>query len=148
MAENVKLALHPERPPPPPGANGAGEHAGPTRELVERAGRIVRVSDARGRVLGLKAPGLLDRLRLLELVGPANAENYRYVSIVAAIYAVVELDGERLAPPATKRELEARASLLDEDGFDAAARAMVEHFRPPSAAEVEETLKKIPGAPT
>ncbi len=146
MPDNVKLTLHPERPRAN-GAEGAAHAATPSQEILERANRIVRVSDARGRTLGVKQPSLLERLRIYELAGAQNAENKVYLGLVGTVLAIAELDGERLPFPATKRELEARVSLVGDEGLAAAGRALAEHFSEPAAADDEETAKNASGTP-
>lgn len=144
MPDNVKLTLHPD--PRLPGGNGAAPEPGtPSREILERANRIVRVSDARGRTLGIKRPGVLERLRLYEIVGPQNTENRKYLGLAGAAFCAVELDGEALALPATRRELEARLILLGEEGVDAINRALEKQRQEPGGDATEETLKNVPG---
>jgi len=146
MTDNVRLTLHPERPGAN-GAEGAPHGALPSQEIVERAHRIIRVSDARGRTLGIKLPSLLDRLHTYEIVGAQNAQNDVYLGLVGTVLSVVELDGERLPFPATKRELEARVTLVGEEGAAAAGRVLSEHLGEPSAAEAKEAAKNVSGTP-
>ncbi len=103
-------------------------------ELRARLNRSVDVVDALGRTLTLKKPGVLDQLHLIEALG-ATAKNDMYLNIVVPVLYVVAINGEAVYKPASKRELEAIVQRLDEDGLQAVARGVEEHFAVPQTPD-------------
>ncbi len=87
--------------------------------------RITRVTDRTGRVIGVRRPGVLQRLRMFETVGPDNARNEQYLGFAGLAVAVVEIDGEVCEPIATKRQLEARIQQLDDHGLEAVGAVLI-----------------------
>jgi hypothetical protein len=98
----------------------------PSQEIV--ANKIVKVTDARGRSIEVRKLKTLDRMRLLELVGPENSANQQYLGFAMLAYSVSSIDGNPTGRPATKLALEAIVQELDDDGFDAVSKAFTENF--------------------
>ncbi|GGY07106.1 hypothetical protein [Paludibacterium paludis] len=111
--------------------HSAAQAAAPAASLQARLDRTVEVTDALGRTLTLKKPGVLDQLHLIETLG-ATAKNDMYLNIVVPILYVVAIDGDTVYKPASKRELEAIVQRLDEDGLQAVAKGVEEHFAAPA----------------
>ncbi len=93
----------------------------PSQSIVKAANTSEAVTDARGRSIGIKKMGPLDRLRFFELIGAENSKNEQYVGYAALAYMVVSIDGEAVIRPTSKAHLEALVNRLDEDGMDAVA---------------------------
>ncbi len=96
----------------------------PSQGIVSAAARIWRVTDKEGRVLEVKRPGALDRLRLFKAVGPVLAENARYVGYGMLAMCVQSIDGVPVPAPATEGQLEALVDRLGDVGLVAVGDAL------------------------
>lgn len=85
------------------------------------------ISDARGRAIQLKKPGVLAQFRLVEALGEV-AQNQVYMGMVLPLIFVVAIDGEPVVQPASKAEVEALIARLDEDGIEAVMTAVQAKF--------------------
>lgn len=83
-----------------------------------------QVTDAKGRVLGLRRLSVLDRLRLFEAAGAELARNDRWLGLAVLAASVSAIDGVPVPLPATKAAIEAAVSRLDEAGLAAVAAAL------------------------
>lgn len=92
------------------------------------------ITDARGRALTLKRPGVLSQLRLVEALG-ATAKNEVYMGMVLPALYVASIDGEAEMSPRSKPQLEGLIQRLDEDGLTAVNEGIKQHFSPPETAE-------------
>lgn len=97
---------------------------GPAGRIVSAAAQTLRVSDAGGRVLDVKRPGAMDRLRLFKAVGPVLAENGRYVGYGMLAMCVQAIDGVPVPPPANEGQLEALVERLGDAGLVAVGDAL------------------------
>lgn len=79
------------------------------------------VTDARGRQIGIKKLGPLDKMRLLKAAGPVNSKNDQYMGYAALAASVTAIDGSPEGFPGSEAQLEAMVGRLDEDGLDAVA---------------------------
>ncbi|HUB90950.1 MAG TPA: hypothetical protein VMA74_14590 [Dyella sp.] len=100
------------------------EGAQPT---IPEAPKDITVTDARGRVIGVKKPPFLAQFRLQEALGE-SASNEAYMGSVFPVLYVASIDGDPIKTPTTKLQVEAILQRLDEDGYIAVFRAMQEHF--------------------
>jgi hypothetical protein len=92
------------------------------------ASKSVTVTDKRGRKIEVRKLKTLDRMRLVELVGAANAANEPYLGFAMLAYSVSSIDGNPMGRPGTKLALEAIVQELDDEGFDAVSKAFTDHF--------------------
>lgn len=99
----------------------------PTEQVIAKASAEVTVHDARGRAITLKKPGVLAQYRLIEMMGD-SAKNEVYMSVVTPLIFVSAIDGDAVAMPANKREVEALIQRLDEEGVAAVVNGVQEHF--------------------
>lgn len=99
----------------------------PSAEVVAKATAEVTVTDARGRVITLKKPGVLAQFRLVEALGD-TARNQTYVEMVSPLIYVSAIDGDPVFPPSKKSEVEALIQQLDEDGLNAVIEKAHEAF--------------------
>lgn len=100
----------------------------PSEQITHAAAASVTVTSEEGRVITVAKVGPLKRMRLFEIIGPDAARNERYVGMAALAIAVTHIDGERVPPPNTKREVEALVDRLGDDGLNAAGEGMAKLF--------------------
>lgn len=89
------------------------------------AGWQGEATDADGRVLGLRRPGVLERLRLFEAAGPDLSRNDRWLGLAVLAASVTSIDGVPVPFPGTKYAIEAAVQRLGDAGIAAAAAALV-----------------------
>lgn len=77
------------------------------------------VTDAKGRKLTLREMNVLDQVRLLRAVGPAQAGNEPYVQIVMMAASVAEIDGVPLMVPTNERQIDGAIGRVGDEGFAA-----------------------------
>jgi hypothetical protein len=97
---------------------------GPAQRLVAEAQAVTTVTDEDRRVLELRRPTALDRLRLLRAVGPVGAQNDRYLGMAMLAACVTSIDGVPLPFPGNEAGVEASVARLGDAGLAAAARAL------------------------
>lgn len=98
----------------------------PSETVVKASNKSVTVVDALGRSITVRKITPLLRMKFAEVVGAEAARNQVYIGTAALAVCVTEIDGEKIAFPSTKRELEAIIQRLDEEGVDAVAKAVAE----------------------
>jgi hypothetical protein len=91
----------------------------------------VNITDARGRTITIKKPGVLAQYRLIECLGD-TAKNETYVSMVLPLIYVAAIDGEALPPIMRKSEVEALVQRLDEHGLAALMAGIEANFAAPN----------------
>ncbi len=96
----------------------------PSARIVNEAAQSSTVADERGRVLEVRRPGALDRLRLFKAVGPVLAENERYLGYAMLAMCVVSVDGVPVPQPVNETQLEALVARLGDTGLVAVGRAL------------------------
>jgi len=97
----------------------------------------VTVTDGRGRVIGIKKPPFLAQFRLTEALGQ-SANNDAYMNMVFPVLYVSSVDGDPVATPTTKLQVEAILQRLDEDGYAAVFEGITTHFQVASASPKEQ----------
>lgn len=98
----------------------AGQNSGgstPTLRIVQEAAREVDITDSSGRILRVRRPGAIDRLRLFKAVGPGLASNDRYVGYAMLAMCVTSIDGVPQPSPANEGQLEALVQRLGDAGM-------------------------------
>lgn len=114
----------------------------PSQQLLAKAAAEHPVTDARGRVITLKKPAVLAQYRLIEVAGPDSAKNEVYMGMVLPLIFVVAIDGQPVFQPASKLQLEALISRLDEDGIAAVMEGCKLHFGANADPEVSKAAIK------
>jgi hypothetical protein len=114
----------------------------PRAQMLARAAQEVAIVDARGRQITLRKPGILAQFRILEAAGD-SATNLTYVNMVLPLIFVAAIDGETVAQPATKTDLEALISRLDEEGIEAVMRGVGESFGASDPEADKEAIRRI-----
>lgn len=111
----------------------------PSQQLVDKAKAEVETTDARGRVMVLRKPGMLAQYRLVEMLGD-SAANQTYMAMVLPLLYLASIDGRPIVL-SSKRELDALIAQLEEEGIEALMRAMEGNFGAPSPDEDKAKLK-------
>lgn len=101
-----------------------GLGATPSERIVSEASREFEVTDALGRVLRVRRPGALDRLRLFKAVGPTLSANERYVGYAMLAMCVSSIDGVPQPTPANEGQLEALVQRLGDAGMIAVGQGL------------------------
>ena len=96
----------------------------PSERIVAEAAREFDVSDEAGRVLRIRRPAALDRLRLFKAVGPALSCNERYVGYAMLAMCVSSIDGVPQPAPANEGQLEGLVQRLGDAGMIAIGRGL------------------------
>ncbi len=96
----------------------------PARSIVHQANATRTVTDSRGRKLVARRLTALDTLRLFKAAGPVLAQNEPWLSMAGLAFAVLEIDGVPVPPPATEPQIESLIDRLGEDGLAAVADVM------------------------
>ena len=98
----------------------------PSARIVAEAASVSAVTDALGRVLEVRRPGALDRLRLFKAVGPGLAENDRYLGYAMLAMCVVSIDGVPVPQPANEGQVEALVGRLGDAGIVAVGQGLAD----------------------
>ena len=96
----------------------------PSERIIAEAGRPLTVTDATGRLLEVRRPGALDRLRLFKALGPVLSGNDRYVGYAMLAYCVQAIDGVPVPAAANEAQLEALVARLGDAGLAAVGEAL------------------------
>jgi hypothetical protein len=86
------------------------------------------VTDARGRVIEIRKIKPLDRMQLMEIIGPDNSANDRYLGYATLAYCVTSIDKNPVGRLGSKLALEALVQELDDDGMNAVGKGMEDNF--------------------
>jgi hypothetical protein len=84
------------------------------------------VRDDAGRVLSLRRPTALDRLRLFKAAGPVLAQNQAWLGMALLACSVVAIDDVPQPPPSSEAQVEALVGRLGDAGIAAASAAFDE----------------------
>lgn len=99
----------------------------PSAQVVAQAATEATVTDAKGRSILLKKPGVLAQFKLVELLGEA-ALNQVYINMVLPLIYVAAIDGDPVSRITTKVGLEGLIQRLDEEGVTAVAEGVLKNF--------------------
>ncbi|NTG73302.1 hypothetical protein G6M02_08165 [Agrobacterium rhizogenes] len=100
----------------------------PSEEVVQDANRIVHVTDARGRQIGIRKMHMSVRRRVLKALPDEMSRKMQYLGLCMLAACVVEIDGDPVSLPATELQFDALIDRLDDEGFEAVGNGMREHF--------------------
>ncbi len=120
----------------------------PSQSIVRAANQPATITDAKNRAIVLKKLTPLDRLKLFEVIGPDNSKNEAYVGYAALAFLVASIDGEAVARPANKIQLEALVQRLDDDGMDAIAAHLAAQAEEQTEAATPDALKNGSSTPS
>ncbi len=97
----------------------------PSHSIVADATAPRTVTDANGRVLTIRSPTTLDRLRLFKAVGSNLSVNERYLGVAMLAFVVSAIDGVPLPQPTNEYQIEAAISRLGDAAIAAIGAALV-----------------------
>lgn len=117
----------------------------PSRTIVAAANERLTLTDSTGRSIEIRRPNALDRLRLFKAVGPALAENDRYLGLAMLATCVTAIDGVPVPPPANENQIEALVQRLDDPGLTAIGDAL-DPPGPPGEEPADATPGNAPAA--
>lgn len=120
---------------------GAGKVETPSQAIVNAANKTAEAVDPAGRRITIKKITLLERSRLLRVVGPELSGNMQWMGLAIVAASVTSIDGDLMAKPGTVREIEALFSLLDDDGLNAVAESYAKNFGGASQDDVIDAAK-------
>ena len=89
----------------------------PTQNFVAAAQNTRDVTDSFGRVLTVRRPTTLDRLRLFKAIGSTLAANDRYMGVAMLAFAVTAIDGVPFPQPTNEYQIEAAIERLGDDAI-------------------------------
>ena len=77
------------------------------------------VTDAKGRKLTLRKINVVDQMKILRAIGPAQASNQPYVQLVTMAAMVADIDGVPIPLFANERQIDAACTRIGDEGFAA-----------------------------
>ena len=98
----------------------------PTARIVAAALATVSVKDVSGRVLEVRRPGALDRLRLFKALGPGLSSNEQYVGYSMLAMCVVSIDGVPVPQPGNEAQMEGLIGRLGDAGMVAVGQGLLD----------------------
>jgi hypothetical protein len=113
----------------------------PSEEIIQAAQAEITVTDADGRVIRLKKPGVLAQYRLIEILGE-SAKNEVYMGMVLPLIFVTAINNEPVYIPTSKAQVEALIQQLDEDGIAAVMQGVQDNFGKSDPEGDKAALKK------
>lgn len=96
----------------------------PSARIAEAAAGNATAQDELGRVLTIRRPGPVDRLRMFKALGPELAQNTTYLGMAMLAASVTAIDDIPVPMPGNELQLEALVQKLGDAGFAAIARAL------------------------
>lgn len=87
------------------------------------------VTDAKGRKLHLRKLTVMDQVRLLRAIGPAQSSNRPYVDLVTMASGVAQIDEVPCIIPTNERQIDAAIERIGDEGFSALMVNMQAEFR-------------------
>jgi hypothetical protein len=96
----------------------------PSARIVGEAAGTFQVKDVRGRMLQIKRPGALDRLRLFKALGPNLSVNSPYFGYAMLAMCVVAIDEVPVPQPSTESLMEGLIGRLGDDGLIAIGQGL------------------------
>ncbi len=118
----------------------------PSQAVMNAAKQLVHVTDDKGRKLGLRRLEFLEEFRIVEAVGPELAANSTYMGMISPLLYIAEIDGEPVAIPRNKMQVDALIQRAGREGYAAAVEGIVKHFAG-DQKNLEERIKNADGTP-
>jgi hypothetical protein len=95
------------------------------------------LTDSTGRSIKIRKLTPLDRMRLLEVIGPSLSENTQYLAYASLAAAVTEIDTTAYAFPHHKRDIELVIQILSDEGIDSVAKGYRDNFAGGETGDLE-----------
>jgi hypothetical protein len=96
----------------------------PSERIIAAASRVLTATDAEGRMLSIRRPDALDRLRLFKALGAQLSMNTPYLGMALLAASVTAIAGVPVPPPVTEEQLESLVRRLGDAGIGAVAAAL------------------------
>lgn len=113
----------------------------PSQEILAKAAETFDVTDANGRRITLKKPGVLDQYRLVDMLGD-SAKNEVYMAMVLPLLYIVAIDGVPEGRFVSRIALDGLIQRLDEAGANAVMIGVQKHFGMTSEPEADKSSLK------
>ena len=110
----------------------------PSQQVIKSANQLVHVTDAKGRVLGLRRLDFLEEFRIIEALGAELSANTTYMGMLNPLLYLAEIDGEPVPIPRNKIQAEALIQRAGREGFLAVIEGITKHF---AAESLDEKIK-------
>lgn len=92
--------------------------------MIDKRPNEVSVTDTLGRVIVVRKSSPLDLFRLTKLYG--NKATEATLNLAIAVTSVISIDGDRIVPPGTDRQIEMLFERLQWEGLNAVNRAVAQ----------------------
>ena len=96
----------------------------PSQVIVGAAAMTRTVTDADGRLLTIRSPSTLDRLRLFKAVGAQLCNNERYLGVAMLAFVVSAIDGVPVPQPTNEQQIESAINRLGDVAIAAIGAAL------------------------
>ena len=96
----------------------------PSQSYIAAAQSVRDITDASGRILTLRRPTTLDRLRLFKAVGPYLSNNERYLGVAMLVFTVMAIDGVPFPQPTNEHQIDSAVDRLGDDAIAAIAATL------------------------
>lgn len=104
------------------------------------------VTDAKGRVIGIRKLTVVDQVRMLRAIGPAQSQNEPYVQTVECACMALDIDGVPLPFPRNEAQIDANLTKLGDDGVNALFAVRIAEIQAGiAAAEAAAEGGEVPG---
>ncbi|WP_432734723.1 hypothetical protein [Ralstonia solanacearum] len=113
----------------------------PSQQILAEAAIEATATDSAGRTITLRKPGPIAKLRFIEAMGESSS-NPLWVGITSQLMYVAAINGEPIATPRTKGEIEALYQRLDDHGLEAISKALPGKFGIGGGEVSDEAVKK------
>lgn len=98
----------------------------PSARIVAEGAAASSVTDSLGRVIQVRRPGALDRLRLFKAIGPGLSQNDRYIGYSMLAMCVTAIDEVPVPQPVNEGQLEALTERLGDAGMIAIGQELAD----------------------
>ena len=113
----------------------------PTEQAIKDKNQTFEITDAKGRGLKLRKPGMLAQYRLVGMLGKA-ADSETYLCMVSPLIYLYGIDEDTSIHFASVREMEGLITRLGEEGVEAVMLGVQKYFMT-SVETVEEGKEEI-----
>ena len=103
--------------------------ATPSQQIIDDANRVVKVTDARGRVIEIKRMKMSIRRRVFKVLSSENGSKEQYLGLALLAACVVSIDDVSVPFPASELQMDALIDRLDDVGFASVVKGIQQNFR-------------------
>jgi hypothetical protein len=114
----------------------------PSQTIIRDAAKTSMTVDGSGRRLTLRHLTALGTLRLFKAAGPVLAQNEPWLAMAGLAFAVLEIDGVPVPPPATEGQIESLIDRLGDEGLAAIADTVRDQQE---LADLKSNVGNLPG---